>query len=88
MTAPEPYTITVLVVSEKGSRLSLPSMVRTPFTLMGTSSATGCGFAADSLGDAVAEPERPEASPFAVNVPESFVTGAMTCTLARCRICS
>jgi len=44
--------MTVLVVSEKGSRLSLLSMVRAPFTVIGTSNATGCGFTAESFGTA------------------------------------
>ena len=43
MTAPLPKTRTVFVVSENGSRLSLPSTVRAPLTVTGTSSATGCG---------------------------------------------
>ncbi len=32
----------MVVVSENGSRLSLPSTARAPFTVTGTSSATGC----------------------------------------------
>jgi len=36
MTAPLPKTRTVLVVSEKGSRLSLPSTVRAPLIVTGT----------------------------------------------------
>src|SRR5580700_7872755 len=43
MTAPLPKTRTVFVLSENGSRLSLPSTVRAPLTVTGTSSATGCG---------------------------------------------
>src|SRR5580658_2858189 len=43
ITAPLPKTRTVFVVSENGSRLSLPSIVRAPLTVTGTSSATGCG---------------------------------------------
>ena len=42
-TAPLPKIKTVLVDSEKGSRLSLPATVRAPFTVTATSSATGCG---------------------------------------------
>jgi len=42
ITAPFASTSTVLVASENGSRLSLPSTVRAPFTVTGTSSATGC----------------------------------------------
>src|SRR5579859_58017 len=42
-TAPWPKTSTVCERSEKGSRLSEPSMERAPFTVTGTSSATGCG---------------------------------------------
>ena len=53
----DPRTITVFVDSENGSRLSLPSMVRAPFTVMGTSSATGWGFAVESPGGP-ADPER------------------------------
>src|SRR5215472_13460605 len=56
MTAPLPWTITVLVASEKGSRLSLPSTARAPFTVMGTSSATGCGLVAELFK--AAEPGR------------------------------
>ena len=66
MTAPDPWTITVFVDSENGSRLSLPSMVRAPFTVMGTSSATGWGFAVESPGGPA--------------VSESFVVGGMACT--------
>src|SRR2546429_9731142 len=51
MTAPLPITRTVLVVSEKGSRLSLPSTVRAPLTVTGTSSATGCCLTAVSPGN-------------------------------------
>src|SRR5437660_11580255 len=42
-TAPCPKTSTVCERSEKGSRLSEPSTDREPFTVTGTSSATGCG---------------------------------------------
>ncbi len=86
MTAPAPNTRTVLVVSEKGSRLSLPSMVRAPFTVTGISSATGCCFAAESLDAACVDPGRTEASGVAVSVSESFVMEGMTGTLARSRI--
>jgi hypothetical protein len=58
ITAPDPKTITVFVDSEKGSRLSLPSTVRTPFTVMGISSATGCALTADSVDEVDADPER------------------------------
>jgi hypothetical protein len=45
ITAPLPNTSTVCVVSENGSRFSLPAMVLAPFTVTGISMATGCGFA-------------------------------------------
>jgi hypothetical protein len=45
ITAPLPKTSTVCVVSENGSRLALPSMVRAPFTVTGISTAAGCGLA-------------------------------------------
>src|SRR5580765_1454099 len=48
MTAPLPKINTVLVLSENGSRLSLPPTARAPFTVTGTSRATGCGRAAVS----------------------------------------
>src|SRR5262249_49762377 len=55
ITAPEPNTSTVCVVSENGSRLSLPSTVRTPFTLTEISRATGCTFGCGALATGAAE---------------------------------
>jgi len=86
MTAPAPNTRTVLVVSEKGSRLSLPSMVRAPLTVTGISSATGCCFAAESLDAVCVDPGRAETSVVPVSVSESFVMEGMTGTLAQSRI--
>ena len=79
MTAPDPKTMTVLVDSEKGSRLSLPSAVRAPLTVIGISSATGCCLVPESLGDA-ADPERAVLSEAVVGVSESLVIGGMACT--------
>src|SRR5437762_4563166 len=79
MTAPDPKTITVFVDSEKGSRLSLPSAVRAPFTRIGISSATGCALTGDSADDGPADPERAGA----VRVSESLVMGAISCTSAK-----
>ena len=82
MTAPEPKTITVFVDSEKGSRLSLPSIVRAPFTVIGISSATGCCFIAESPGAAAAEPLR-VVSRVVVTVSESLMMGGISCTSAK-----
>jgi hypothetical protein len=73
ITAPDPKTITVFVDSEKGSRLSLPSAVRAPLTVMGISSATGCALIVDSMD---ADPERAGLSG-AVSVSEPLVMGAI-----------
>src|SRR5439155_1008218 len=70
MTAPLPWIITVLVASEKGSRLSPPSTVRAPFTATGTSRATGCGLVGGSPG--AAEPGRELVSEVA-SVSESLM---------------
>src|SRR5207253_5129859 len=70
MTAPLPWIITVLVASEKGSRLSPPSTVRAPFTATGTSRATGCGLVGGSPG--AAEPGR-ELVPEVASVSESLM---------------
>ncbi len=59
-TAPLPKIKTVLVDSEKGSRLSLPATVRAPFTVTATSSATGCGRGEVSLCAAVEPAEEGE----------------------------
>ena len=55
MTAPWPKINTVFVDSENGSRLSEPSTVRAPFTVTGTSKATGwAGLVAGAAGGVVA----------------------------------
>ena len=51
ITAPCGKIRTVWVVSEKGSRLSEPSMVRAPLTVTGISRGTGCGRVGVSFGD-------------------------------------
>ena len=82
MTAPLPKIRTVLVVSEKGSRLSLPSTERAPFTVTETSNATGCCFA-ESLEETGADPGRAADSGGIVMVSWSFVMGGMRRTLAK-----
>src|SRR6266850_936282 len=83
MTAPLPKTRTVLVVSEKGSRLSLPSTVRAPLIVTGTSSATGCCLMAISLGNVVADAGRCAVSGLADKVSFSLAVGGIACTLAK-----
>src|SRR5258708_10889400 len=82
MTAPLPKTRTVLVVSEKGSRFSLPSAARTPLTVTGTSSATGCCLTAESADNVVADGGRCAVSGLAVRISLSLAVGGMGCTLA------
>src|SRR5712692_4214299 len=84
MTAPCENTNTVFVVSEKGSRFSLPSTVRAPFTVTDTSSATGCGL----LGAASGRVDVPRG--FAVTVPgvaaitpDSLTIGGMRRSLTK-----
>jgi hypothetical protein len=77
MTAPEPKIKTLLVVSEKGSRLSLPSTVRAPLTVTGTSRATGCGLAAVSVGREDVEAGRGAVSDAADKSSFSLAMGAM-----------
>src|SRR5580700_9829488 len=77
MTAPLPKTRTVFVVSEKGSRLSLPSTVRAPLTETGTSRATGCGLAAVSAGTEAVEEGRGAVSDMADESSFSLAMGAM-----------
>src|SRR5260370_15712467 len=82
MTAPLPKTRTVLVASEKGSRFSLPSTARTPLTVTGTSSATGCCLTAESADNVVADGGRCAVSGLAVRISFSLTVGGMGCTLA------
>src|SRR6266850_3637982 len=83
MTAPLPKTRTVLVVSEKGSRLSLPSTVRAPLIVTGTSSATGCCLMAESPGSAEIGAGTCAASGFATEISFSLAVGDIACTLAK-----
>jgi len=83
MTAPLPNMRTVLVLSEKGSRLSLPSMARAPFTLTGTSSATGCCFAAVSPGKVAGDAGRCPISGLEGEISFSLTIGDMAGTLAK-----
>src|SRR6266850_656932 len=83
MTAPLPITRTVLVVSEKGSRLSLPSTVRAPLTVTGTSSATGCCLMAVSPGSAEVGAGRWVVSSFAAKFSFSLTVGGIACTLTK-----
>ena len=87
MTAPAPKTRTVLVDSEKGSRLLLPSMVRAPFTVTGTSTATACCLGADSAEATGAEAERDTVSGIAVEVSDSLMIGGMARTPAKQDFC-
>jgi len=87
-TAPCPNIKTVFVDSEKGSRFSLPATVRAPFTVTGTSSATGWVRDVESAAEVPLEAAtgRPvvavEFSGMDVNISFSFVVGDMG-TLAR-----
>lgn len=73
-----PKTSTVLVDSEKGSRLSLPSTVRAPFTVTASSRATGCGREADSSGrNEVDAGAAEEEEGIAVKTSLSFVIGTI-----------
>src|SRR5207302_4075141 len=83
MTAPLPMTRTVLVVSEKGSRLSLPSTVRAPLTVTGTSSATGCCLMAVSPGCVEVGAGRWAVSGFAAKISFSLTVGGIACTLTK-----
>lgn len=77
-----PKTSTVLVDSEKGSRLSLPSTVRAPFTVTGSSRATGCGREAVSSGrNEVDAGAAEEVEGIAVKTSLSFVIGAINDSL-------
>src|ERR1700731_4183287 len=83
-TAPCPNIKTVFVDSEKGSRLSLPATARAPFTVTGSSSATGWG-RGDSVDGTAVEPPTGRAVAFSgmdVNISFSFAAGDMS-TLAR-----
>src|SRR5947207_13749001 len=83
MTAPLPMTGTGLVVSEKGSRLSLPSTVRAPLTVTGTSSATGCCLMAVSPGSVEVGAGRWAVSGFAAKISFSLTVGGIACTLTK-----
>src|ERR1700730_6069089 len=86
MTAPLPKTSTVFVVSEKGSRLSVPSTARAPLTVTGTSSATGCGrlaVAVSSKGDAGAAEDREAVSGGTVKTSFSLLVIAIGSSLGR-----
>ncbi len=83
MTAPLPKMRTVLVVSEKGSRLSLPSTARAPLTVTGTSSATGCCLMAVSPGKVVVDAGRCAVCGLAVEILFSLTVGGIACTLAK-----
>src|SRR5258708_5948676 len=76
MTAPLPKMRTVLVVSEKGSRFSLPSTARTPST------ATGCCLLGASPGSVLVDAGRCAVSGLAVKISLSLTVGGMGCTLA------
>src|SRR5258707_15013718 len=82
MTAPLPKMSTVLVLSEKGSRLSLPWTARAPLIVTGTSNATGCCLMAASP-DEVVGAGRCAASGLADEIPFSLNVGGMACTLAK-----
>src|SRR5437899_1612316 len=82
MTAPLPKISTVLVVSEKGSRLSLPSRARAPLIVTGTSNATGCCLMAAS-GELVVGAGRCAASSLAARISFSLTVGGMAGTLAK-----
>src|SRR5580658_7324790 len=80
ITAPLPKTRTVFVVSENGSRLSLPSIVRAPLTVTGTSRATGCGLlpvAVSSWRGPAATGTAPAVSRVAVRTSFSLLLGAI-----------
>src|SRR5579864_3225107 len=84
MTAPLPKTRTVLVVSENGSRLSLPSTVRAPLTVTGTSSATGCGLlpvAVSSWRGCIGVETADDVAVGAVRTSVSLLVGAIGCSL-------
>src|SRR2546422_10428796 len=83
MTAPLPKMSTVLVLSEKGSRLSLPSTARAPLILTGTSNATGCCLMAASPGEVVVGAGRCAAPALAVKIAFSLTVGGMAGTLAK-----
>src|SRR6266436_3302935 len=83
MTAPLPKMSTVLVLSEKGSRLSLPSTARAPLIVTGTSNATGCCLMAASPGEVEVVAGRCAASGLADEIPFSLNVGGMACTLAK-----
>src|SRR6266849_7859171 len=81
ITAPLASTRTVLVVSENGSRLSLPSTARAPLTVTGTSSVTGCALLIRWPADATSE-ERSEFSGAPGSAELSLSVGAMSYSLA------
>src|SRR5258708_11044888 len=83
MTAPVPKISTVLVDSEKGSRLSLPSTARAPLIVTGTSSATGCCLIAESPGSVGTGEGRCTVSGLEVEFSFSLTIGGMACTLAQ-----
>src|SRR5258708_11506654 len=83
MTAPLPKISTVLVLSAKGSRLSLPSRARAPLTVTGTSKATGCCLMAASPDAVVVGAGRCAVSSLAARISFSLTVGGMAGTLAK-----
>src|SRR5260370_41064266 len=73
----------VVVDSEKGSRLSLPSAARAPLTGTGTSNATGCCLMAVSPVEMEVDEGFCDGYGLAVEMSLSLTVGGMGCTLAR-----